>query len=115
MSIDAMKDDDYAFLFTLENPHGVPPTRLNKLVQSEYAIEGDLRCGPIFGNNEGSDLTIHMDCDQDNHCTIDNDGTYGYECHPIYKSSLFVNTNDPECQNTFAVDDYEVFAVHDRF
>ncbi len=40
---------------------------------------------------------------------ISNDGTHGYECHPEYKSSLFVNTAGPDEENYFSVLDYEVY------
>lgn len=38
-----------------------------------------------------------------------NDGIHGYECHPEYKFSLFVNTAGPNKENLFSVLDYEVY------
>ena len=42
---------------------------------------------------------------------IQNDGKGGYECHPEYKSSLFVNTAGPNEKNCFSVLDYEVYCI----
>ena len=41
--------------------------------------------------------------------SINNDGTHGYECHPQYKKSLFVNTAGPDEENYFEILEYEVF------
>ena len=41
--------------------------------------------------------------------SINNDGTHGYECHPQYKKSLFVNTAGPDEVNYFEISSYEVF------
>ena len=43
---------------------------------------------------------------------INNNGTNGYECHPEYKSSLFVNTAGPDEENRFRVLDYEVYTYN---
>eukprot|EP00049_Salpingoeca_infusionum_P020487 m.364197 g.364197 ORF g.364197 m.364197 type:complete len:166 (+) comp25945_c0_seq1:324-821(+) len=40
--------DPSAFLFTLVNPHGIPPTRYNVRKQKP-AITDDVACGPLFG------------------------------------------------------------------
>ncbi len=62
--------------------------------------------GPSFNDD------IHME-DQcnNNRCKIANDGTNGYDCHPVHKKSLFVNTNKPDCDNYFTVLEYEVFSI----
>ena len=78
---------------------------------SKYAIDCWQHCGPIFGNDWVSDIHIDSDCNRNNSCYISNDGTRGYECHPKYKSSLFVNTAGPEEWNYFSVSDYEVFGI----
>ena len=70
---------------------------------SEYAIDCDPRKGPIFGDRYNSDIYIY------NSCFITNDGTRGFECHPEYRSSLFVNTAGPDEENKFSVVDYEVY------
>ena len=90
----------------MKNPHGVEPTRFMKRKESEYAIRCNSYYGPIFGN---PDISIGYYCF--NSCYIDNNGTRGYECHPEYKSSLFVNTAGPDECNRFSVLDYEVFAI----
>ena len=65
--------------------------------------------GPTFGNY---DINIGDHCNEKNSNSIDNNGTRGYEYHPEYKSSLFVNTNRPDKRNRFTVLDYEVFAYY---
>ncbi len=110
----------------MKNPHGVEPTRFMKRKESEHAIGcyslDDYR-GPIFGNchikkngflleyTTNHDLYIGKFCDEEKQCYIHNDGTNAYECHPKYKSSLFVNTAGPDEYNYFRVLDYEVFGI----
>ena len=72
----------------------------------DYAISCEPDYGPIFGN---CDIRISSNCTSEDSCTISNDGTHGYECHPQLKSSLFVNTAGPDNENKFTVLDYEVF------
>ena len=99
--------DDKAFIFTLKNPHGVQPTRfMNR--NNYFAIMCRTNCGPRFNY----DILISDNCNTVNNCYInDNDGTHGYECHPEYKSSLFVNTAGPNETNLFTVLDYEVYCI----
>ena len=104
-----MKNDSKAFIFTLKNPHGVKPTRYNKRKVSKYAVECDSDDGPIFGNDDISDIYIGDNCNEENSCYIRNNGSRGYECHPKYKESLFVNTAKPNIRNYFSVLDYEVY------
>ncbi len=93
----------------MKNPHGVEPTRFMKRKDSEYAIKCYLYDGPIFGNDYDSDISIRDNCNEKNGCSIRNDGNGGYECHPKYQSSLFVNTAGPDDLNRFSVLDYEVY------
>ena len=90
----------------MKNPHGVEPTRYMKRKESEYAIYCDYRYGPIFGE---SDIYIDNYCNYNKYCIINNDGTKGYKCHPLYKKTLFVNTAGPDEENYFSVLDYEVY------
>ena len=87
----------------MKNPHGVEPVRYMKREQSEYAIKCDPKCGPIFGNYYGSDILIRNICNKEDRCSIWNDGTRAYKCHPKYKKSLFVNTAGPDERNEFTV------------
>ena len=82
-----------------------------KRIESRYAIECDPKNGPIYCNNYGSDICIRDNCNREDSCYIHNDGTRGYDCHPQYKSSLFVNTAGPDDNNYFSVSDYEVFGI----
>ena len=93
----------------MKNPHGVEPTRYMKRKESEYAIECDPEYGPIFRNGNGSDIYIGDNCNEENNCWIGNGGEGGYECHPQYKESLFVNTAGPDVKNLFTVLDFEVY------
>ena len=78
----------------MKNPHGVEPTRFMKREESEYAISCGSDHGPIFGC-WNSDIHIDDQCNRENSCSIANDGFFGYECDPIYKKSLFVDSNKP--------------------
>ena len=80
-----------------------------KRKDSEYAINCNPKCGLIFGNDYDSDICIGNNCNEKNGCSIRNDGNGGYEYHPEYKSSLFVNTAGPDDLNRFSVLDYEVY------
>ena len=95
----------------MKNAHGVEPTRYMKRKESKYAIICDHGCGPIFGNYDGYNIYIDDHCNRMYNCFIKNDGERGYDCHPEYKSSLFVNTGKPEKKNMFSVLDYEVFGI----
>ena len=90
----------------MKNPHGVEPTRFMKRKESDKAIACRPEFGPIFGNR---DIYIGHNCTEENSCSIENDGTRAYECHPKYKKSLFVNTAEPDVKNLFTVLDFEVF------
>ena len=94
----------------MKNPFGVPPTLFLKRKESIYAIECNPDKGPSFGNGY-SDIGIGENCNEDNNCSINNDGKRGYECHPLYKSSLFVNDAKPHNINLFTLLDYEVFGI----
>ena len=104
-SLDIWKDDSIAFIFTLKNPHGVPPTRFLKRRESYQAISCDPEYGPVFG----TDIYINNHCNIRDSCSIANSGDGGYRCHPKYGMSLFVNTDYSDVLNYFTVLDYEVF------
>ena len=94
----------------MKNAHGVEPTRFMKRKESGYAIECHPKLGPFFYDN-GADLYISDNCNCNKESHTYNDGR-GYDCHPVYKNSLFVNTNDSDKPNHFIVSDYEVFAYN---
>ena len=104
--------DSKAFIFTLTNPHNVPPTRYmrkNKKLHNTIAYPGPNYC-PILG--KGYDIHISDRCNQPYSCDINNNGSYEYECDPIYKGSLFTH-NSQKDKYSFSVTDYEVFAMKD--
>ena len=80
-----------------------------KRKESYIAIYCHSDGGPAFGSIHNEDLIIDAFCIADNSCSIQNDGTHAYECHPEYRSSLFVNTARPDEKNKFSVLDYEVY------
>ncbi len=80
-----------------------------KRKESNCAIGCYFFSGPTFGGWQNEDLIIDAFCIADNSCSIQNDGTNSYECHPEYRSSLFVNTARPDETNKFSVLDYEVY------
>ena len=93
----------------MKNAHGVEPTRYMNKKESGYAIRCDPDYGPIFNN----DICIVNNCNEKDSCWINNDGYDGYECHPKYKCSLFVNTAGRDDWNYFTVLDYEVYCKND--
>ena len=100
----------------MNNPHGVEPTRYMKRKGSNKAIRCCDKHGPIFGDDDiclGNIGRFMQSYGQNaiHSGSICNDGTRGYECHPEYKSSLFVNTYGPNEKNEFRVSDYEVFGI----
>ena len=103
------KNDDKAFIFTLKNPHGVEPTRYLKRKKSNVSISTGPYCGLIFGSYWDSDICVVNNIRKKT--CIWNDGTHGYECHPQYKSSLYVNTAGPDEKNYFELLDYEIYSV----
>ncbi len=110
--IDERKDDSKAFIFTLKNAHGVEPTRFMKRKERIDAIYCDPEYGPIFGNIMNYEINIGNNFINKDCCWIWNDGERGYDCHPQYKSSLYVNTAGSEKENRFSVLDYEVFTYN---
>ena len=78
-----------------------------KRKESKYAIYCNCDAGPRFGDD---DIYIKDNCNEENSCSINNDGRHGYECHPQYKFSLFVNTAGSDKENEFSVLDYEVYS-----
>ena len=89
----------------MKNPHGVEPTRFMKRKESRYAIISI----PYFGPSFMVDICINGTALSSSF--IQNDGKGGYECHPEYKSSLFVNTAGSDKKNDFSVLDYEVYCI----
>ena len=92
----------------MKNAHGLEPTRYMKKEDSEKAIFCDPNWGPIFGNFKG-DIHIDDKCNEEDNCWIDEPSDLQYDSHPEYKSSLYVNTDDPDNKNYFSVLDYEVY------
>ena len=92
----------------MKNPHGVEPTRFMKRKESEYVIYCSYYFGPSFGS-DGRNILLLNRCNGDEFCWINANNEY--ECHPEYKSSLFVNTAGPDEENPFFVFDYEVYCI----
>lgn len=108
--LDTLRKDKESFLFTLKNPHGVPPTRFKKTKSNTTSIEGNNFFGPLFGADRARyDINICDCCNKPNGCWIMNDGEHGYECDPTYKCSLFVNTNSVNNMNYCVILEYEVY------
>ena len=75
--------------------------------QPSYSILYSTKSGPQFGSN---DIYIGSICNFKDSCWISLTNTFN--CHPHYKSSLFVNTAGPNEMNKFEVLDYEVYAYN---
>ena len=109
--IDKYKNDDRAFIFTLKNPHGVEPTRFMKRNKSLGSTYCNLTQGPTFCETYVNGIHIYDECNTGDECFVKCDDTRDYECHPQYKSSLFVNTAGINEENCFYVLDYEVYCL----
>ncbi len=81
----------------------------------EQSIYCDFDDGPVFGNRYGSMIHISFQCIKEKGCWIDFDKKNGYEYHPEYRSSLFVNTAGSYYTNYFSVADYEVYHVNNYY
>ena len=92
----------------MKNAHGVEPTRFMKKKESKTAILCSPNWGPMFGNNY-PDILIADNCTKESSCWINGPSAFQYDCHPQYKSSLYVKTAGPDNQNYFSVLDYEVY------
>ena len=109
-NIGETKNDSSAFIFTLKNPYGVEPTQYMKRRESKWVILCQSDKGPQFCNERGPDI-VYVFQNGVCHGFIGSDGTHGYECHPEYKSSLYVgNTDGPDGMHSFSVLECEVFA-----
>ena len=77
-----------------------------KKENSNEAIQCRSDDGPSFGY---FDIAIDDNCNEEGSCLITEPYNFQYECHPEYKSSLYVNTDGPNEMNLFSVLDYEVY------
>ena len=93
----------------MKNPYGLEPTRYMKKEDSRCAIDCKSSYGPIFGYYYG-DIHINDKCNEEDNCWIAKPSDFEYKCHPEYKSSLYVNTDNPDNKNYFSVLDYEVYS-----
>ena len=93
----------------MKNPHGVEPTRFMKRKNSRVAIYCDFCWGPYFLDIAMKSGGVFLNKEKKSDCYIHNNGKGSYECHPEYKSSLFVNIAGPDEDNDFTVLDYEVY------
>ena len=84
-----------------------------KRKDSREAIYCDFCWGPYFLDIAMESGGVSLNEEMKSDCYINNDGIRGYECHPEYKCSLFVNTAGPDSINYFSVLDYEVY-THDQ-
>ena len=99
------KYDKEMFLFTLTNPHHVPPFLIRHR-EKDYAIYNDLSWGPCFYNG----IYISNDCNENEESQI-SPNVESYIYNEVYSNTIFVNTNKKKKSNHFKVKDYEVFGI----
>ncbi|KAK8797627.1 hypothetical protein WA158_005973 [Blastocystis sp. Blastoise] len=94
------------FLFTLSNEHGIPPT---KYVYDSTIRTTGITCFPTYGPVFGLffDILISDRChtNLNSHCKA---ARYAERLTP-QNNCLFVNTDSPDNENYFTVEDYEVW------
>jgi len=61
-STNSFKRHAEGFIFTLSNPHNIPPTKYTRNLQNTYSICGHVLYGPIFG--AGHDIIVASDSHQ---------------------------------------------------
>ena len=96
----------YEFVFTLKNPHDIPPLKFNiKKNWLDHSICCDINLGPIFGCN---DIRIQNNCDQENNYFTYYDFTPGEFCFDdtTGKKRLLFTGN-----STYKVKEIEVFKI----
>jgi len=64
------KEDPSAFLFTLTNPHGIPPTKYSIKKYSQSGIVCDQDSCAAFGNHFGADIVVSSESDLHSNSTI---------------------------------------------
>jgi len=91
-----------SFIFTLTNPHALPPTRYfqNILNRTEYGIISDANYGPCFGGNW--DIFIEDQC---NEKPSGVDFPHSYKDTTLYGENTFTNSA------SFTVSEIQVFSL----
>jgi hypothetical protein len=90
-----------SFLFTLKNPHDLPPTKYACTAYLSHELQGDAKHGPMFGR--GFDLYI---------CDGANNSFYNYTVlGTAYKDTTGHGKRTFTGKKIFRVGEYEVFAV----
>lgn len=104
--------ETYIHLFTLKNPHNIPPTKYQRNPLYKYKIKDNQECGPAFPSNEKGFDALHIS----DHCNTNPsylciNKNCGFEYDETLKSSLFLNSNEETDLKHFTIEDYEVFCV----
>ena len=97
----------YEFVFTLRNPHDIPPSKFNmKKNWLDHSICCDINLGPIFGCN---DIRIQNNCDEENNYFTYydfNPGEFCFDDTTGKKRLLFTGNS------TYKVKEIEVFKIY---
>ena len=89
-----------SFLFTLKNPHNIPPTRYN-CKNPQYELRGHSSYGPSFGNGNDLHISTNANANSNSYCNLGN----AYEDATGRGTATFTGNQN------FQVSDYEVFTV----
>jgi len=101
-SDNSWKNHDEGFIFTLTNPHDIPPTMYHRNLQYKYAVLCSPEYGPVFGT--GCDIAVWNNSHQNKHSFTD------------FTSKSYIDTTGKGV-NTFTGEKYfsttevEVYAV----
>jgi len=89
------------FIFTLTNPHNIPPTKfMHKTSDKSYSIYDVASHGPTFGG--GYDITVSSGCNSN-----ENNFNFPY----TYEDTTGKGSNTFTASNTFRVAEIEVFGI----
>ncbi|KAK8809648.1 hypothetical protein WA158_000591 [Blastocystis sp. Blastoise] len=108
------KRDPESFLFTLANPHDIPPTKFPCILTGWSVCHCALN-GPVFGLStvyNGADLCVLDHCNNSKGAWSFFNSCYGFDNTTEAGTSLFVNTAPDNENNWFKVEDIEVFSLN---
>lgn len=96
------KHSTEGFIFTLTNPHKIPPTKYTRNQQDSRAIYCNSSFGPVFGN-------LHPDIAVSNNCH-QNDNSYS-NFPSAYNDTTRKGVTTFTGKSNFTVNEIEVFSV----
>ncbi|KAK8800692.1 hypothetical protein WA158_000017 [Blastocystis sp. Blastoise] len=105
--VNVVRDPD-AYIFTLKNPHDIPPSRFFPN-EGELTVEMSPSSLPIFGNYRVTDLALYNHCNRERGGCTDFRGDGAYDNTTTVSNRLFVNSAGMGESNFFKVEELEIY------